>query len=361
MKRVTLKRIKVLLVSVILLSSAAFSQFENVDFLRTAPQDGAKFIEAYIAPWANAFGAGLNGSWYNTAKPHKFGGFDVTLGVNIGMVPASDKTFEISSLDLSPALAGTGQASTIAGPKNNPQAMTYSVGGVELATFETPPGTEWKFIPVPTLQVGIGLPLGTELKGRFIPRLQIKGGDIMLWGVGLMHSITQYLPGDKLLPVDASIFAGFTRLNGNVPLDLQPAIVGGHNPNYTNYSLASFNDQNLSATIDALNVGAIASINLKVITFYGGLGYSKTKTLIELTGYYPTPTVVTPGVAAPYAEYNDTGVKTGSDFGEINIENFSGLRANIGFRIKLAVITFYADYTRSQYNVVSAGLGVSFR
>jgi hypothetical protein len=81
-----------------------------------------------------------------------------------------------------------------------------------------------------------------------------------------------------------------------------------------------------------------------------------------ITGNFPTPSLVTPTLpAVPYAEYNNTGVKTGKDFPSINIENFSGLRANIGLRIKLAIITIHADYTRAQYNVFSAGLGISFR
>jgi hypothetical protein len=45
----------------------------------------------------------------------------------------------------------------------------------------------------------------------------------------------------------------------------------------------------------------------------------------------------------------------------MDIKNFSGLRANIGLRIKLAVITIHADFTKAQYNVFSTGLGVSFR
>jgi hypothetical protein len=91
------------------------------------------------------------------------------------------------------------------------------------------------------------------------------------------------------------------------------------------------------------------------------LGYSRTRTLIELTGHYPLPVLVTPGAGAPYAEYNDSGVKTDDDFEKLDIRNFSGMRANIGFRIKLAIFTFNADYTRAQYNVLSAGLGLSFR
>jgi hypothetical protein len=174
----------------------------------------------------------------------------------------------------------------------------------------------------------------------------------MLWGVGLMHSITQYLPGDELLPVDGSIFAGYTKLNGNIPINLQPPSF----TDYTTYTATSFSDQNLSATVTALNVSAIGSVNLAIITFYGGLGYTKTSTILKLTGNYPTPVLV-----GTSPVYNDSGVKKGESFGEMNIENFSGLRANIGFRLKFAVLTIYADYTRAQYNVVSTGLGISFR
>jgi hypothetical protein len=108
--------------------------------------------------------------------------------------------------------------------------------------------------------------------------------------------------------------------------------------------------------VGALNISAIGSVNLKIITFYAGLGYSKTKTSVKLQGNFPSPKLYGTSV-----EYRDDGVRTGADFSNMNIENFSGLRANAGFRIKLAVITIFADYTRAQYNVVSTGLGISFR
>ena len=353
------KRIAALMITAFIISSAAFSQFDNIDFLKSATADGVSILEAYIAPYTNAFGAGLNGGWYNTAKPHKLGGFDLTIGLNVGMVPAADETFDLSTLGLSTNMnPKTGTAPTIAGPDEGRPTMTYSVSGVTLASFTMPPGTGWKYIPVPTAQVGIGLPLGTEIKGRFVPRIPISDGDVMLWGVGLMHSIMQYIPGNELLPVDASIFGGYTKLNVNIPVSLQP----GSPQNYTTYNTASFNDQNLAATVQAFNISAIASVNLAVITFYGGLGYTKTSTIMNLTGNFPTPVLVTPTLpAVPYAEYNDSGVKKGESFGEINIENFSGMRANIGFRLKLAVVTIHFDYTRAQYNVFSTGLGISFR
>lgn len=352
-------RIAAVIITISIVSSAAFSQFENVDFLKSATSDGVSLLEAYVAPYANAFGAGLNGGWYNTAKPHKFGGFDLTFGINVGMVPAADETFDLSTLGLSANMnPKTGTAPTIAGPDEGRPTMTYSVSGVTLASFTTPPGTGWKYVPVPTAQVGIGLPLGTEIKGRFVPKIPIQDGEIGLWGIGLMHSIMQYIPGNELLPVDASLFGGFTKLNASVPLSLQPGLPA----NYSTYNATSFNDQSLSVSVQAFNVSAVASVNLAVITLYGGLGYTKTSTIMNLTGNYPTPALVTPALPAlPYAEYNDSGVRKGESFGEINIENFSGMRANIGFRLKLAVVTIHFDYTRAQYNVFSTGLGISFR
>lgn len=354
------KRAGLSIVALVLFTTLSFSQLNNVDFLKSAPADGAKFLEAYIAPWTNAFGAGLNSGWYNTAKPHKLGGFDITTSFNVGFVPSSAGTFDLGSIGLSSNMTASGMTSTVSGPKTNGPAMTYKVNGVTVASFTAPPGTNWKYIPVPTAQIGIGLPFGTELKGRFIPKINIKDGDISLWGVGLVHSIMQYLPGDKLLPFDVSLFGGYTKLTGNVPLNLQPGTP-------TNYSApinisTSFADQLINMNVTALNISAIASLNLPVITFYGGLGYCKSSTTMAFKGNFPTPVLVTPTLPAlPYAEYNNSGVKTGADFPDMKIDNFSGLRANVGFRIKLAVITIHADYTKAQYNVVSTGLGISFR
>ena len=42
---------------------------------------------------AESFGAGLNNGWYNTAKPHSLGGFDLTFTLNTVMIPNSCKNF----------------------------------------------------------------------------------------------------------------------------------------------------------------------------------------------------------------------------------------------------------------------------
>jgi hypothetical protein len=351
------KRQTVLLLSIFIYSSALFSQFDNTDFLRAGPVDGSKIAEAYVTPWANAFGAGVNGSWYNTAKPHKFGGFDITMGVNVGIVPSSANTFDVTKIGLT-EFTGTGMAPAVSGPdRDGPLLTGPSEGGITPISFTTPPGSNWGYMPVPTLTAGIGLPLGTEVRIRYIPRITVSSGNISSWGVGLLHSIMQYIPGEKVLPFDISLFGGYTKLEGNVPLDMQPDL--SKPQNYSSaYPAGSFDNQNFGSTVQAWNASLIGSFNLPVISFYGGLGYSQTSSVIKMTGNFPLPTI-NPAISTTDYVYEDAGVL--KDFPTINIKNFSGLRANAGFRLKFGVFTFNADYTWSQYSVVSAGLGISFR
>ena len=114
MNKQKIRRLKAVIASLIIISSVSYSQIDNMDFLRAGTTDAVKIVSTYFAPYANAFGAGLNGGWYNTAKPHKLGGFDITACFNIGMVPSSAGTFNVGDLDLT-TLTGTGTASTISG------------------------------------------------------------------------------------------------------------------------------------------------------------------------------------------------------------------------------------------------------
>ena len=370
MNKLSTKRFGTLMGALFLISTVSFSQFDNFDFLKSSPADGVKFLQSYISPYANAFGAGLSGGWYNTAKPHKLLGFDLTISVNAGIVPSSDNTFDVKKIGLSTAFAptsptGSSITSTVAGPKTPVVPMTLTDGsGHTLASFNTPPGAD----PAPTAQIGLGLPFGTEVKFRFLPKVSIGKGDVSLWGVGLMHSLIQYLPGSKMIKLfDVSAFGGYTKITSNIPLNLKPDQATSH---YTNVNpTTAFSDQFLSATVSALNIGIIGSVTIPVITVYGGLGYSKTAMDVKLKGNFPTPTYNATYLPT-LSVYEDAGVvgdagKIGTTvikpFPAIEIKNLSGLRANIGLRIKLAILTIHADYTLAQYNILSAGIGLSFR
>jgi hypothetical protein len=374
MNKLSIKRLGTLMGALFLISTVSFSQFDNFDFLKSSPADGVKFLQSYISPYANAFSAGLSGGWYNTARPHKILGFDLTVSVNAGIVPSSDNTFDVKKIGLSTAFAPTSASGpsltpTVAGPESPVVPMTVKdASGNTLMSFNTPPGVNWKYVPAPTAQIGLGLPFGTELKFRFLPKVNIGDGDVSLWGVGVMHSLIQYLPGAKMIKLfDVSAFGGYTKISSNIPLNLKPDQATSHYSAAVNPTTA-FNNQFLSATVSALNIGIIGSVSIPVITVYGGLGYSKTGMDIKLKGNFPTPTfnaayLPTPSVYEDKGIVGDgiTGVTGIKPFPAIEIKNLSGLRANIGLRIKLAILTIHADYTLAQYNILSAGIGLSIR
>ncbi|MDZ7738682.1 MAG: DUF6588 family protein [Bacteroidales bacterium] len=357
------KRISIIAVATLLLSGQnARAQFET-DFFKAGINDGMKLMEAYISPFANAFGAGFNSAWYNTAKPHKLGGFDVTLSVSAAFVPDDALEFDLAGINFTSLElvdpAASSIAPTIAGAKDAMQPGLHfmkEVSGneVELVNFDSPPGTGFGTVPAPMLQAGIGLPLGSEIKLRYIPNTPVDEGSISLIGGGFMKSISEHIKAFKLLPVNISAFGGYNRLSANVPISVQPST----DANYDNYIMADFNDQSFIVDISSWNISLIGSFDIPLVSAYAGIGYSKTSTLMNIEGYIPLPTV-DPTISTTNPVYTDADVV--EDVTEINIENYSGLRMNVGARLKLAVFTFHVDYTYADYNVITGGIGISFR
>jgi len=346
----------------LLLSSTGFSQL-NFDLFKGGVDDGIKVLEGYITPYANAFGSSLNGGWYNTGKPHKLGGFDITLSVSTTLIPEDAKTFDLSELGLNDlTVPGNSIAPTIAGENSEGPLMEYWIDEfegislpvpVKLASFNTPPGINWAIIPLPMIKAGIGLPLGTELIGRFIPTIKVADGSFGLWGVGLKHSIIQYLPGSDLFPIDISLMGGYTKVTVGIPVSMKPP----NDDNMTAYTLeSSFENQKVNMDVSAYTINLLISKKLPIVTFFGGVGYSGTSTSIAIDGNFALPSYNTSSPLVPI--YTDANVYTIPSF---DIESFSGVRLNAGMRLLFGVLTIHADYTNANYSVITAGLGISFR
>lgn len=339
-----------------MLSATGYSQI-NFDLFKGGVDDGIKVLEGYITPYANAFGSSLNGGWYNTAKPHKLGGFDITLSVSTTLIPESAKTFDLSDLNLQNlSVSGTNtMAPTIAGANDPGPTLSYVIndptyGDITLASFESPPGVNWSIIPLPMIKAGIGLPLGTELIGRFIPTIKVADGSFGMWGVGLKHSLVQYLPASDLFPIDITLMGGYTKVSIGIPVSMEPS--GDYN-----LTTVSFEGQKVNMEVSAYTFNLLISKKLPVVTFYGGAGYSGTSTSIAVDGNFALPSF-DPLISTTLPVYIDANVVT---IPSIDIESFSGLRLNAGMKLTLGVLTIHADYTKANYSVLTAGLGISFR
>jgi hypothetical protein len=354
------------------LQSALYSQFSNVDFLKGGAADAQALFQEYLTPYANIFGADLNAGWYNSAKPHKLGGFDVTFTANTAWAPPSARTFDASKITgLSPEAHWIKNASgnfispTIAG-KLNAEVPTLqyikNVAGtdVKLAEFKLPKGTGVNMLPLPMAQLTIGLPFGTDVSVRYLPTIALgKGGNIGLWGVGGRHSIIQHIPALKSLPIlDITAQGGYTKLTSSTNLDYGPDKLVAADHNLVT-DANQFADQKLEMVASAWTANLIFSETLPIISFYQGIGISSSTVNLGLNGNYPFPSIATSGsfIGQPVV----TNADIIADPVQFEMKNTKDLRLNAGLRIKLGLLTIQFDYTKANYAVFTTGIGISFR
>jgi len=333
-------------------------------------ENAEKLFKAYIRPYTNALGTDLSNGWYNTAKPHKTLGFDVTFSLNTTFVPDVDKTFNPQELGLTNIQTSATSSPTAMGDNDPGATLNYveTINGTdyELASFDLPKGTGIGFAPAPMLQVGLGLIKGTEVVGRYIPEMQLGSqAEIGLWGVGVKHSIKQWIPALNKLPIfHLSVMGGYTQLNSTTDLSFTPQkyVDAGLNPDHIwNWEgTGHYANQAMALDVNSFSANLIVSANLPVVCFYGGVGINNTKTTLALNGNYPL------------MQYNESQARTEitqessmSDPINMEIKHKGGSRTdpryNIGMRFKFAVITLHFDYTYSSYSVATVGLGLSFR
>lgn len=339
------------------MSMLSYSQSFDFDMFSAGIEDGMKIFVPYVTPWVDAFGTDLNGGWYNTAKPHQFGGFDLTFTTSVTIIPEGHHLYDLGEIDFQ-NLTVVGEstlAPTIAGNTAPGPMLRYETNGVTITEFESPQGTGFSYFPAPMIQAGIGLPLGTEVVVRFLPVIKIPNtrSDFSLWGVGMKHSIAQYIPGVKKAPLDISVFGGYTRISSEVGISAQPVTYDY----LTSYTPEDFNNQAIKTITEGYNVSLIASTAFPVINVYGSIGYSKSRTKSRIDANIPVP-AYDPLLNPDGPVVRDEDVTRIPD---IEIQNISGLRTTIGAKLNIGGLTLHVDYTYADYSILTCGLGASFR
>lgn len=316
----------------------AFAQDDMDVYLKAGTEDATKLIESYVSPLMKGFGYGINNGWYNTAKAHKTLGFDLTVTANLVYAPSSSQYFTFRNEDYKNIQLAPGESDqlpTAFGPnEDGPALEIIDENNVPTGTtFNSIAGLGIKdeigvnAIPVPMAQLGIGIVKNTDLKFRFIPKIDIGDGEVSLWGVGVMHDVKQWIPGIKMLPFDLSALVGYTKLTttydmtGNMDGENQEAILTG----------------------SGLTIQGIISKKISILTLYGAIGYNSVKSTINVNGTYEIE------------EYGTLTDPIDFSFKE------SSMRATAGLRLKLTILTLHADYTLNKYPILTAGVGFSVR
>lgn len=325
-------------VAMIFGTTTSNAQIDFGTFLEAGTQDANTILGKYLEPAFLGFGYGLNSGWYNTAKPHKLLGFDITPTVTLAMVPTDAQFFTVNPGDYTNVSLNsnspTDQAPTLFGPNlpaDELPLLDYTSGSNSVA-ISSPTGlgieeSEIPFNAVPSgmVQVGVGLPKGTELKLRIIPAQSTDDFEFGMFGVGFMHDLKQWVPGFKQLPIDVSGFIGWNRINAKIFID----------PENAPDQFAEFNTSGFT-------LQGLVSKKLSILTLFAGLGIATTTTDFTLAGTFETD--------------------AGTFVDPINFDYSSaGPRINVGMRLKLLILTIHADYAIQKYNTFTAGIGLSIR
>ncbi len=346
---------------VIFVPISSYGQISNIgSFIQSGQQDANVLAKSYLDPLGEGFGPTLNAGWINSVSPHKLLGFDISLRIGASIVPNDARTFNATALSLQNLSyqSGPSDSPTISGPKTSGatfglsrtiNGQKYSVGA-----FTMPRGTGWPAIPAPMIQAGIGLIKGTSVMFRFLPKTSVQNyGDVQLWGVGIHHSVNQWIPEGKLLPVKISIFAAYTKLQTNSPLKIDPVT----DTNTTNqYDKATWNGQAVNSTTSAFTVNAIVGKSLPFIGFFVGVGYESSTMKVNTPGSYPV-TVPDPTMSNPSHKTVD---KIDNPI-DITMDGANSFRGLVGLQFKLAFFHINAEYVIAKYRVLSTGISFSFR
>jgi len=300
----------------------------------------------------------MNGGWYTTAKTHKKFGFDITINANLSIVPDADKLFAFIESDYDYLSLPNGETSlpTIMSEDDTETMVDISIpvgdGTFKVASFEMPGGISSDLplnaVPTPMVQVGFGLPFKTDIKLRMVPKVNFDDSvEANLFGLGLQHDITQYLGAIDKLPLSISVLGAFTNMKVAYAIEDESSTDG----------VDVSADGEAEFKMDTFTIQALASLDFKVVTIYGGIGYNNGKSTVKLKGDYTLTYEVEDSngntAGPPQEETVSDPINLGFDA--------NGMRATLGTRLNIGFFKIFADYTLQEYNTVSAGIALSFR
>lgn len=349
-----MKKISLLLV----LTSVALLPAKSQDFgdiMQAGAVDAQTYFEKYTGPVMASFTNGLGAGWYNTGKPHKLLGFDLTATLNIANIPSGERLFEFNPNDfenLQLINSSSNDLPTVVGgaPPSGamlriPADQSINIGGGESITYEfdqdfpVPEGIETDNLPVigfpvPAIQLGIGLPKSTDLKIRYLGA-NFDEASISLFGIGIMHDLKQWIPGLKQTPFDFSGFMGFTRFSADFDF---------------NENNGDFNaDGSTELSASSFTLQGVVSKTLPVITPYIGIGFVVGSSSFDVKGDFT------------YTDSSTGRDVTVTDPISLDFDAGNSPRINAGLRLKLLILTIHAEYAIQKYNTFTAGVGLSIR
>ncbi|MDE3235876.1 MAG: hypothetical protein KGO81_07980 [Bacteroidota bacterium] len=317
--------------------------------------DANKYFNNYMQPFGEGQIYNLSRGWFSTARAHKLLGFDISVNMQTAVVPTDKQSFIFNNSDYSTFKLHSGTSAAVptfmgSGTSNTQIDVSTTVNGQNASTsFTAPPGIGDDFkknisflpvsVPMPVAQIGVGLFKHTDLKVRYFPKTSFSNVDIGVFGVGLQHEFSNYLPFIKKVPfLHLSALAAYNKIDATYRPDLAS---GGS---------VSSNNANIQYGISSFTVQGIASVKFSLLELYTSVGYVGGKSNIDFKGDYTV-------------KYNTTfGTQTATTTDPISLSfTGNGFTNTWGMRLNLTILKVYADYTFAKYSGAGLGIALAFR
>lgn len=332
----------ILSMTTVLVSSA---QSNPNDIFAAGINDAEQFLNDYLNPVSEGALYSISNGWYNTADAKPLLGFEISIIGNMTSFKNKEdkKSFVLNTADYENLQFVNGNTSeSVSTALGDITGLRVFVEG-EVAPgvttreeFDLPSGLSAEgidFVPSAFLQVGVGLFKGTEVKVRFLPKIETEDVAIGLYGVGIQQEITELLPADKVLPIAVSAVIGYTHLDGTY--------------DFTNTNVVAGENQKVDTEMNTWAFQAVVSTKLPIINFYGGLGYMTGKSNTDILGTYRVQ-------SGPFQSENYTDPFSFKS-------EVSGITGTIGAKLKLAFFRLNVDYTLAEFNNLAVGINFGFR
>jgi hypothetical protein len=153
----------------------------------------------YMAPFVDGFRSNLNSGLFHTARIS--GGFSISLEFNVAATLFSEE----SRTFLATTEGGFEPETTVEAPTVVGDPDAVYVTGDSALVFVFPGGFDVDHMYLSCPQLRVGSWRGTEVVGRLIlyDTGSTEVGRLGVWGVGVRHSVSQYL--ERLAPVDVAL------------------------------------------------------------------------------------------------------------------------------------------------------------
>ncbi len=339
-----------LLISFLFVSQISMAQFEN---LFAASGDANNYLSHYTKPIFNGFLYSTSSGWFTSAKPLKPFHFQLNISAAGAIVPDEENTFAFdpSEYQYTSIASGPNTLPTVLGgdsssvlhidvPLGGNEHLVTDVDALSGVNLKQEYDLPFNMVPSPNIQLSMGLPLGTAVSLRYLPTIENSGASINQLGIGVQHSISQYIPPTT----DEDGKQNKRHLN--------LAVAAAFNHIRIDYDNDPTDQYYITSGLNTVTVEALASLDYRFISFYGGVGLTNGTGNVDLKG----------SVDVSYDVYDNNGIflrtenKTITDPLQLKYK-VSGMKTKMGVQLNLFVLKIFADYTIQKYPVLNVGLG----